>query len=62
MSQKAYIIAAHEAAKGSKAETIDIYATLDAAGIAPRESNIRPLNSHGYAVIMYHTALKLGWI
>ncbi|RKZ02820.1 hypothetical protein DRQ25_18300 [Candidatus Fermentibacteria bacterium] len=49
------------AAGGSQSATIALYAQYDEEGLAPRASNVKPRDSHDYATILYHTALKLGW-
>ena len=62
VTQKDVIQYCDLATGGDKEATIELYASYDADGIVPRNSNIRPLTSRHYACIMWHTAVKLGWI
>ena len=61
-SQKSIMQWCDNVTGGDPQATIDLYAEYDEQGLAPRESNMRPLSSHEYAVILHHTAIKLGWI
>lgn len=61
-SQKTTIIGCIEVADGNKERAIQMYTNLDSAGLVARESNIKPLSSHDYAVIMYHTAKARNWV
>ena len=61
LRQKDWVQIAYEEAAGDRGLFIAIYSILDAEGAAPRESNIHPLDSHAYAVIMWNTGRKLGW-
>lgn len=61
MRQKTCIIACYQVAAGDKERTVQLYASLDAAGLVQRESNVRPLDGRQYGHILFHSAKKLGW-
>lgn len=59
-TQKQYMVAAVECTR-SKERAIEVYAALDSAGVAPRESNVTPRDSRDYATILWHTGRRNGW-
>ena len=54
-------IAACIQATSTKDYAIEAYCSLEQLGVVPRESNIQPLDTKNYAIILYHTAIKRGW-
>ena len=59
--QKDILVYCFHSTGGDKDETIELYSQFDAQGVAPRQSNVTPLDSYTYALIMWHTGEKLGW-
>lgn len=61
-SQRDVIAYCDDVTGGDPHDTQELYAHYDEIGAVARESNIRDLDSDAYANIIYHTAVKLGWI
>lgn len=60
-TQKEVIQWCHLQTGGDQSATIEMYAEYDEMDYVPRDSDVQPLDSHAYATILWHSAVKLEW-